>query len=213
MVVFLGVGRVERSLSWRKSWHITVPQGATGGGVGVGMDSPGLEAEGVFVGMGEGDGCVAAGGGFSVTVGDGSIGVGLGVGVGGSGEGTKVETAALRVDPSRAGVGEEGRWAALMCKGSRGKRSQAAREPSRRAVEIISTPTLLSNQPLFDLIFSPRKDVEQCSCPTPIDRCLLISLGHVCQGVVGWSQGSIRANDAKFGLSICEIREPVVQVP
>jgi len=40
-----------------------------------------------------------------------------------------------------------------------------------------------------------------------------LSLGHVCQVVVGWSQVPIRANDAKFRLSIREIREAVVQVP
>jgi len=132
------------------------------------VDSGGLEAEGVFVDMGEGGGCVAAGGGFCTAVGDDSIGVRLGAGVGGSDEGTKVETATLRVDPSRVGVCGEGRRTALRCKGSRGKRSQAATKPNSRAVKIITTPTPLLNQPLFDLILSPRKGVEQHSCPTPV---------------------------------------------
>lgn len=138
----------------------------------MGVGSAGLEAEGVLMGMGEGGGCVAVGAVF-VAVADGSIGVGLGVG--GKGESTEAETAALRVDPSRVGVGGEGRWAALRCKGSRGKRSQAKSEPKRRAVKIINRPTPLLNQPLFDLIFSPRKGVEQRSCPTPINRHLSIS--------------------------------------
>ena len=174
-MVSVGSGRAERSARRRRSWHITVLQGATRTGVGVGVGSRGLEAEDVLVGIGEGDDCVAAGGGFSVAVADGSIGLRLGAGVGGSGEGTGVETATLRVDPSKVGVGGKGRRAALGCKGSRGKRSQAAREPNRRAVKIISTPTPLLNQPLFDLMLSPRKGVEQPSCPTPIDRHLLVS--------------------------------------
>lgn len=169
-MVFLGAGRVERSLSWRRSWHITVLQGATGAGVGVG--SAGLEAEGVLMGMGEGGGCVAVGAVF-VAVADGSIDVGLGVGS--SGESTEAGTATLRVDPSGGRVGGEGRWAALRCKGSRGKRSQAKSEPKRRAVKTINRPATLLNQLLFVLIFSPRKGVEQRSCPTPIDRSLLTS--------------------------------------
>jgi hypothetical protein len=117
-----------------------------------------LEAEDVFVGMGEGGGCAAVGDGF----------MGVGLDVGGSGEGTKVERATLRVDPSKVGVGGKGRWAALEFRGSRGKRSQAAREPKRRAVKMTTTPTPLLNQPLFAFILSPRKGVEQCSCPTPM---------------------------------------------
>jgi hypothetical protein len=140
----------------------------------------GLEAEGVFVDIGEGDDCVAAAGRFSVAVADGSIGVRLGAGVGGSGEGTKVEVATLRVDPSRVGVGGEGEWAALGCKGSRGKRSQAAREPKRRAVKIINRPTPLLDQPPFDLIFSPRKGVEQRNAPHLSTAVRKFSLGHVC---------------------------------
>jgi len=128
------------------------------------VGSGGLEAEGVFVGMMEGGGCVTAGGGFSLAVADGSIGVRLGVKS--SGEGTKVETATLRVDPSEVGVGGEGRRAALGCKGSRGKRSQAAREPNKRAVKIINRPTPLLNQPLFDLIFRLQEKVWS-SAPAP----------------------------------------------
>jgi len=146
-----------------------VLQGATGTGVGVEVGSRGLEAEGVLVGIGEGDDCVGTGGGFSVAVADGSIGVGLGAGVGGSGEVTKVGTATLRVDPSRVGVGDKGRRPALGCKGSRGKRSQAAREPNRRAVKTINRPTSLLNEPLFDLMLSPRKGVEQRNPPLHTD--------------------------------------------
>lgn len=214
-MMFLGAGRVERSLSWRKSWHITVLQGATGFGVGVEVGSGGLGAEGVFVGMGEGGGCVAPGGGFSVAVADGSIDVRLGAGVGGSGEGTKVEAATLRVAPPRVGVGGEERWAALGCKGSRGKRSQAAREPNRRAVKIISTPTPLLNQPLFDPIRSLSK--KRCGAAllphTYRPLSFNLSLGHACQTVVGRSMGPIRPHDAEVALFTCSADGAEVQVP
>ena len=126
-----------------------------------------MEVGGVFVGMGEGGGCVAAAGGLSIAVADGCIGVGVGAGVEDSGEATKVETATLRVGPSRVGVSGGGRWAALRGKGSRGKRSQAAKKPDRRAVKIIKRPTPLLNQSLFDLIPSLLREKVWSSAPAP----------------------------------------------
>jgi hypothetical protein len=62
----------------------------------------------------------------------------------------------------------------LRCRGSRGKSIRAAREPKRKAVKIVSTPAPLLNQPLFDLILSPRKGVEQRNPPLHTDMLLMI---------------------------------------
>jgi len=145
---------------------MAVPQGATGFGVGVEVGTVGLEIDGVFLGIGEGGSSVAVGWGFAIAVADGSIGVK--VGVGGSGEG--MERATTGVVPSKVGVEGEGLWAAFKWKGSTGKRSQAAREPKRRAVRITTTPTPPLKQPLSDLtLFLSKK------------RCGAALLPHTCR--------------------------------